>query len=120
MPELIGPGEGILNVTKGNETAQKTPKTKSCRYLADVPDDKVFMSHDGLIFKNLKELGEGLSIMNDKTFRFHVHTRKNDFAKWVQEVIGDLELGIDLKQTMTRTEASRKVMDRVYYCSSPN
>ncbi len=94
------------------------PKTLDRTILANVPEDKVFCSRDGQTFKNLQELAQGLINMKDETYRLHANRRQNDFAKWVKEVIGDKELGTDLKRTMNRMKASRKVTDRVYYFSS--
>ncbi len=98
--------------------AQNAPRTATVNFLGNVPDSKVLISHDGQSFKNLNELAQGLSRMTGKTYAFHVNRCKNNFAKWVREVIGDQELANDLKQTLTPRDASRKVRDRVYYLSS--
>ncbi len=105
-------------MAKTRVMAHNAPRTATRDFLVNVPDSKVLISHDGQSFKNLNELAQGLLRMKDETYRFHVKIRKNDFAKWVREVIGDQELANDLKQSMTRLDASRKVRDRVYYLSS--
>ncbi len=105
-------------MAKTRVIAQSAPRTATRDFLANVPDSKVLRSHDGQTFKNLQELAQGLSRMTGKTYAFHVNRCKNNFAKWVREVIGDQELGKDLKQTLTSRDASRKVRDRVYYLSS--
>lgn len=85
--------------------------TKS--WLADVPADKVFRCHDGRVMKNLDELNFALREMADETFRYHVTLEKNDFGKWVQDVIGDYELSASLLSSSTRTRASKAVANRV-------
>ncbi len=103
---------------EGKITTPDKSKTVTSNMLDNVSDNRVFHGHDGQTFKNLKELGQGLVNMNDDTYMYHVNKSKNDFAKWVREVIGDQELATDLNSTMTRTDAAKKVTDRVYYFSS--
>jgi hypothetical protein len=80
--------------------------------LADVPAGKAFLCHDGRVMKNLEELGVALREMSDDTFRYHVTADRNDFSKWVQDVIGDHELSAVLKNSSTRSQAGKLVADR--------
>jgi hypothetical protein len=64
-------------------------KAVSKSWIADVPEDKVFWGHDGRVMKNLEGLGAALREMTDATFRYHVTEGRNDFSKWIQDVIGD-------------------------------
>jgi hypothetical protein len=84
--------------------------SKSC--LSDVAADKVFWCHDGRMIKNLDELGAALWEMSEDTFRYHVTADRNDFSKWVQDVIGDYELSAVLKNSSTRSQAGKLVTDR--------
>jgi hypothetical protein len=84
--------------------------SKSC--LSDVAEDKVFWCHDGRVMKNLGELGVALREMSEETFRYHVTADKNDFSKWVEDVIGDHELSAVLKNSSTRSQAGKLVADR--------
>ncbi len=105
-------------MVRTNVTAMKVTKTMARNYLADVPDDKIFWSHDGKVFKNLHELEQGLSNMDDETYLYHANEYKNDFSNWVKDVIGDQELAKDLTMAMSRWDASSKVDNRVKYLSS--
>ena len=84
--------------------------SKSC--LSDVAADKVFWCHDGRVMKNLDELGASLREMSEETFRYHVTADRNDFSKWVEDVIGDRELSAVLKNSSTRSQAGKLVADR--------
>ncbi len=82
-------------------------------WLADVPADKAFWSHDGRVLKNLEELSTALREMSDETFAYHVTPDRNDFSKWVQEVVGDYKLAAQLGMARTRAEALEAVAKRV-------
>ena len=87
-----------------------TAVSKSC--LSDVATDKVFWCHDGRVMKNLDELGAALREMSEETFQYHVTADRNDFSKWVEDVIGDHELSAVLKNSSTRSQAGKLVADR--------
>ncbi len=84
--------------------------SKPC--LSDVAADKAFWCHDGRVLKNLDELGVALGEMSEDTFRYHVTADKNDFSKWVEDVIGDHELSAVLRNSSTRSQAGELVADR--------
>jgi Domain of unknown function (DUF5679) len=81
-------------------------------YPTDVAADKVFWCHDGRVMKNLDELSVALREMSEDTFRYHVTADRNDFSKWVEDVIGDHELSAVLKNSSTRSQAGKLVADR--------
>jgi len=83
------------------------------RFLADVPDDKVFWVHDGGSLKNLRELGEALNAMPDEIFGYHSNLDKKDFSNWVRDVITDEKLARDLEKSKTRLQAARTVERRL-------
>lgn len=87
-----------------------TAVSKSC--LSDVAADKVFLCHDGRVMKNLDELSVALREMSEDTFRYHVTADRNDFSKWVEDVIGDPELSAVLKNSSTRSQAGKLVANR--------
>jgi len=91
----------------------KVSKEEAKRRLGDVPDAKRFWCHDGRFIKNLKELGKALDDMSDETFRYHLGGGRNDFSKWIREVVGDEELANDLSKAKSRGEAGRAVGHRV-------
>jgi len=82
-------------------------------WLEDVPGDKVFWCADGKVFRNLKELASALEGMREEIYRHHVSGDKNDFSKWVSDVIGDVTLADELKKAKSCATAARRVKERV-------
>jgi hypothetical protein len=60
--------------------------------LEDVHPEKKFITYDGQALSNLKKLREALNSMDDAVFYHHVRPHANDFATWIYEVVGDIEL----------------------------
>lgn len=86
--------------------------------LDKVPEEKRFWSNDGKYLSSLEELKTALEGMPDETFIFHSNETKSDFAKWVDEVIGDDKLARDLKKSATRLWAAKSVADRIKFLKS--
>ena len=106
-------GTKMYLIGKGVPREAAVTKAVTKSWLADVPADKVFQCHDGRVMKNLEELSLALREMSQETFRYHVTAGRNDFSKWVQDVIGDYELSAGLLRSSTRARASRAVTDRI-------
>ncbi len=96
----------------------KISKEEAKRRLGNVPDDKRFWCHDGKIIKNLKELGKSLNDMSDETFHYHLSEERNDFSKWIRDVVGDDKLAEDLSKARSRTQASQAVAQRISFLES--
>jgi len=96
------------------EMSKKTAK----RLLADVPHEHAFRFHDGRILRNVDELREALKTMKKDTFAFHASAQKNDFSNWVRDVIGDRKLARDLERSSNRTQAAKKVAERMAFLTS--
>lgn len=95
----------------------RVQKAEAEKFLAKAPEDKVFWCNDGRMLKDVKELTEALNSMADETFAYHANEMKNDFAKWVREVVGDEKLAKDLEQSRSRIQAARVVAERVVLLS---
>ena len=83
--------------------------------LASVPQECVFRCCDGRILNHMKELREAFASMTDETFAYHSNEEKNDFSNWVRDVIGDAKLARDLGKSLKRTQAARRVAERVAF-----
>lgn len=88
------------------------------KWLVDVPQDKQFWCRDGRTLKSLPELGVALIQMTEETYRYHANENKNDFSKWVSDVIGDVELAKALQKSTSRVQAAKTVADRVSWLQS--
>jgi len=93
----------------------KVSKEEAKRYLRDVPDDKRFWCHDGKIIKNLRELRKVLIDISDETFHYHLGGGRNDFSKWIRDVVGDDKLAEDFSKTKSRMQASQAVAERISF-----
>ena len=89
---------------------------KAKRALATAPEEFRFFLHDGRVLANLIDLRDALSNMSQETFSRHVNADKNDFAVWVEQVLQDGELGLQLKRVKTQKTAKQKVADRINKC----
>lgn len=89
---------------KKKESLKETKKI-----LVNAEPEKCFWACDGQIFKNVKELAEGLKKMNDEVFKHHVTKEKNDFAKWVKDVFKEEKLALDLSSAKTAKAAAKKI-----------
>jgi hypothetical protein len=96
----------------------KISKEEAKRRLGDVPDDKRFWCHDNKIIKNLKELRKALIDMSDETFHYHSGEGRNDFSKWIRDVMGDDKLAEDFSKTRSRMQASQAVAQRISFLES--
>lgn len=112
--ELLGFGNKKMVVKKIKKLVKKTAK-KAIKKLAlvNAENDKRFWVCDDQILSNLKDLAGALSRMSDETYRYHVNPEKNDFAKWVGEVLQDKILAAYLLEAESRQEAEKMVQDRL-------
>ena len=88
-------------------------KQEKMKYLADVPEEYSFRCHDGCVFKNMRELRDGLANMSDETYTYHANSEKNDFSQWVKDIIQDEKLATDLRNAQSRSEAAARVASRI-------
>jgi hypothetical protein len=96
----------------------KIGREEARRRLADVPDDKRFWCNDGKVITNLRDLGMSMRDMNNGTYRYHRDEGKNDFSKWVREVVGDTELATELDRAESREQAAGAVAKRISFLES--
>jgi len=91
----------------------KVTRQDAEKLLADVPEDRAFWCSDGRVFKNIRDLSDGLVNMSDETFNYHSNDEKRDFSNWLNDVVEDEKLAKDLSNSITRREAAKRVNDRV-------
>lgn len=91
---------------------KKTDVKKTKKLLINVEPEKSFWVCNGEIFKNLKELVDGLERMTEEVFNYHVTKEKNDFVNWIKDVFKDEKLACDLKKAKTPKTAAKKNKDK--------
>ena len=88
-------------------------KDESRKYLGDVAPEQCFWVNNGPIIKNLEELANALPQLSDDSFKHHVSKEKNDFSKWINEIIGDRLLANELLSSRNRESLIKKMNSRL-------
>jgi hypothetical protein len=104
-------------MAKRAKSQSKATDTKAqlTNLLAKSPAEQVFLCHDGRVFADMQELGEGLAAMSNEIFTYHSNPEKNDFSNWLRDVIKDEKLANDLTTATTRLEAISFVTSRLAF-----
>ncbi|MDD4362795.1 MAG: hypothetical protein PHD33_01105 [Atribacterota bacterium] len=77
-----------------------TNKKKKFDIYQEAPsNEKYFYLNNKIPLKNLAELIEQLTKIDQETFKCHVNKKNNDFAKWVRDVFGEKELARRMKMS---------------------
>lgn len=82
-------------------------------FLRDIQPENSFWLNTGPTLKNLEELNNFLPNMSNEQFSYHLNKEKNDFAKWIDEVIGDKKLAKDLANVKTKVALQKIVAKRL-------
>lgn len=98
----------IRTVTRNTLT-----KDVAREWLSDVPAGLVFLCHDGRTLRNLQDLASSLRIMSPETFRRHVTAERNEFSRWIVDVIGDIELASQVQEAKDMAMTSRIIEERL-------
>ncbi|RME53635.1 DUF87 domain-containing protein [Candidatus Woesearchaeota archaeon] len=77
---------------------------KEITWTTDVPPDKILSLVNGMLVVNLASLYDEIAAMKDEDFAKHVNDQKNDFAVWVRDVIGDVDLANHLSLANTKED----------------
>jgi hypothetical protein len=85
------------------------------RILGDVPPEKSFWVNDGMLVRSIQDLPKVLEEMDDEIFKYHVNEEKNDFVKWIDEVIRDKELANSLRNVRKKDSMIRRIRGRIEY-----
>jgi hypothetical protein len=91
---------------------EKVTKQDAEKLLADVREDYSFWCCDGRIFRNMRDLMVGLASMSGETFAYHLNHEKNDFSKWVYDVIEDEKLAEDMEKSTSQRDVTKTVNER--------
>ena len=88
-------------------------KDDARKYLSDVASEQCFWVNNGPILKNMEELANALPDMNDETYKHHANNEKNDFSRWINDVVGDQQLANDLLSSKNKESALKKIRNRL-------
>ena len=73
-------------------------------------ESQYFYVCDGQVLKSVSDLSGSLQYsMSDEVFKYHCNGEKNDFAKWIAEVIGNKRLSKNISRVKTKKGMLRKI-----------
>lgn len=100
--------------TRSRALKKVVSKKASKKTLPVAVPEKRFWVHNGPILGDMRELYNALEHeLNDEQFKHHVGAKRNDFAQWVQDVLGDRTCATKLKRMKTRKSMAKAVKECV-------
>ncbi|MBI2141568.1 hypothetical protein HYU16_04040 [Candidatus Woesearchaeota archaeon] len=91
----------------------KLSREEAIRFLLNAPPEKAFWVNNGPVLKSIIELATAAKKLTQQQFTHHVNSAKNDFAKWVDEIIRDSELAKQLRRIKSKDELAHIVTNRL-------
>lgn len=82
-------------------------------HLEDVTGPECFWTHTGTIIYNIYELAAWLDSCSEYEFAYHVNDEKNDFARWIEDVVGDHVLAKKLEYVRDKETYAKKIRNRL-------
>lgn len=83
------------------------------RIVSNTPPNKAFWVNNGPVIRSLAELSAAAKKLAPAQFMHHANKDKNDFAKWVEEVVRDPVLAKSVKLAKTKDELATAVASRI-------
>jgi|GEM_PF-6655182 len=77
----------------------------------EVLPEQYFILRNGQTVKSLAELVEAIDYIDDSTFEHHVSEYRNDFANWIRDVVGDVELASAVQAAEDKAGVLRELLD---------
>lgn len=87
-------------------TKTKTRKSAAvCTCHAEAQGEACFWINNGPVVKNVEELGEALHKMSKEQFAHHANRGGNDFANWIENVLGCPTCAVAVRKAKTKAGA---------------
>jgi ribosomal protein S6 len=81
--------------------------------LSDVEPEHYFQAKDGTVVKNLIDLAKAIELMDESIFNHHVSDHRNDFAAWLEDIIGDTELAKKIRNLRDKERMIEEIEERI-------
>lgn len=108
-PKKVAEKKVATKKSLGKKTATKV----TAPTLVFAPDAQSFWVADGQILNSLAALATAFAEMEKAIFTHHVTAEKNDFADWVELVLGDVQCASSLRKAKTPKTAHAMVVKRL-------
>lgn len=105
-------GTGARSTARSAKATKRSAKSPK-RVLARAEGPQCFWVNDGEVLADLLELKHALALMSGETFSYHVNGTRNDFADWIEFVLGDTELALALRGAKKPKQAHTIVVRRL-------
>lgn len=92
-----------------SKTIKKTIKKPLVVALPEI----CFWVNSGPVLRSLPDLALALKTMSDEQYSYHVNENKNDFSRWIEDVLEDKTLAKTLMKYKTRTGTLKAVSARL-------
>lgn len=99
--------------TKTKKVATKSSSKAKKMSLTAAEGEQCFWCTNGQVLSSLVELRDALAEMEDAVFAHHVQKERNDFANWIEYVLGDAELAESIKKAQKPRTARMVVVRRL-------
>ena len=98
-------------VSKTSSKSKAAKRTSNVHITRVTDPDKHFWVHHGPVICDLRELAKALQEMSDDQYNHHTRRESgtNDFARWIEDVLGEALLAQKLSRTRSRL-GTRKVI----------
>jgi len=84
------------------------------RILGDVPEPHMaFWFNNGVIAKNIYEFVSAIESCSKEVFQYHANSEKNDFYRWVLDVLGDDILAKRIKCDSDQKKVAQRIRRRI-------
>jgi len=105
----------IKNKRRRRLMPKKLNAEQAKSFLRQIDQEKGFWVNNGAVLTTLEEFSKELKSMESEKFSYHVNTEKNDFANWINDIIGDQVLAKNISKIKTQKTLAKTVGERVSY-----
>lgn len=83
------------------KVAKKSAAKKKKKPMPVAEGERCFWVYEGPVVRDLNELRDVLKCVSEEQYMHHVNKMKNDFASWIEDVLGDKETSRAVKKAKT-------------------
>jgi len=102
-------------IRRGGIMPKKITAEQAKSFLRQLEPERSFWVNNGSVLNNLEELSSELRSIEPEKFSHHVNKERNDFATWINEVIGDEVLARNLSKAKTQKTLIKHLDKRLTY-----
>jgi len=78
--------------------------------LSNAPEGKHFFVADGSVLRNVWDLVVKLDHLDEKTFKHHVNSERNDFGSWLKDVFKEEHVAAQIAEKRDRKEVQNVIL----------